>query len=273
MDEQIIVDAPVTDNEVAVSEDIIKEDPNVNETSNNEDLYAPLGDTEFKKEDTEDQNSLADEINNSEDLFGGEKSNDTSLTDNDSSIQNVSEQRREFEKLMGGIDAAEKYIKPSKSFDEQNQFDIKLLTTYMGKKYPIFIKRKFSLYSLIFGYAYLIYRKSTGIGIFYGLLLSFAVGITSSNLKISLIVLGLGLLINLFIAVVFNKKYIDKSYSRVKSFEVNNNGLADEVIIEKVASMGKLNIVGTILIVLIITAIGLGGGYYLSESLNLDLKF
>ena len=129
MDEQIIVDAPVTDNEVAVSEDIIKEDPNVNETSNIEDLYAPLGDTEFKKEDTEDQNSLTDEINNSEDLFGGEKSNDTSLIDNDSSIQNVSEQRREFEKLMGGIDAAEKYIKPSKSFDEQNQFDIKLLTT------------------------------------------------------------------------------------------------------------------------------------------------
>ena len=174
---------------------------------------------------------------------------------------------------MGGIDAAEKYIKPSKSFDEQNQFDIKLLTTYMGKKYPIFIKRKFSLPSFLFGYAYLIYRKATGIGIFYGLLLSFAVGITSSNLRLSLIALGLGLLINLFIAVVFNKKYIDKSYSRVKSFEVNNNGLADEVIIEKVAAMGKLNIIGTILIVLIITAIGLGGGYYLSEFLNLDLKF
>ena len=261
---------------VDTPEDMIKEDPNVENTSNNEDLYAPLGDMEFKNEDNNidtDHANLTDELNNSEDLFGGEKSNDTTLVDNDSSIQDVSEQRREFEKLMGGIDAAEKYIKPSKSFDEQNQFDIKLLTTYMGKKYPQFIKKKFSLPGFIFGYAYLIYRKMAGIGIFYGLLLSFAIGITSSNLKISLIALGLGFLINLFIAVVFNKKYIDKSYSRVKSFEVNNNGLADEIILEKVGSMGKLNMAGTIIIVILITAIGLVGGYYLSEFLNLDLKF
>jgi len=237
----------------------------------NQDLYAPLGNLEFNNSNNSDQDNLSDEINNSKDLFNGEKSNDTSLQDNDASIQDVSQQQREFEKLMGGIDAAEKYIKPTKSFDEQNQFDIKLLTTYMGKKYPLFIKRKFSLPSLLFGYAYLIYRKSTCLGIFYGLLLSFAVGITSSNPLISLIVLGLGLFINLFIAVIFNKKYIDKSYARVKSFEVNNNGLADEVIIEKVGIMGKLNIASTIILVLFITAIGLAGGYYLSSYLNLDL--
>lgn len=229
-------------------------------TNINEDLYAPLGNVTFNKND---------ESSTNEDLyapFGDKTFNKDALMNNDTSNSNETtieqkeepsninlEQIKKDNEYLNHLDEniIKENIKQKKTYDEQNQFDFDLIKNYMGENYKSFLSQKFNLYAFLCGFFYLLYRKVYLYGITLLILeVALITYYIESPLILICIILGI-LLINTLIGFKFNKYYVKRSYKQIKSIQNKFSSNRDEYVLSKCSEYGGTSIQSSIIIPLI----------------------
>lgn len=114
-----------------------------------------------------------------------------------------------------------------------NNLEEKLVSSYVGKKYEKLKNKHFSFLSLFFGWEYLAYRK------FYSLLLIYIIPTTILTLVLGtkeyLIV---EFIINIILALVFNKLYLNDAVKKVNKIKDSNPNANELELINKCSKKG-----------------------------------
>ena len=207
----------------------------------NEDLYAPFGNKEFKKEDYEGVK---------EEQADTEIKENTDVVPQPEVVNNEVKEEKE-EKAEKSILSIEK--KPEKTVDEQNEFDAELMKAYIGNGYESIATKKFNFAGFIFGGLYLMYRKYFFLGFFYSLIIPAAL-LTFSNKIMYIGIIGfICFILNLIIGIKFNKKYLEKTYRNIKKIENKNSLISDKQITNMCAEAGGTNLFIAVLLIILIS--------------------
>lgn len=240
----------------------------------NEDLYAPFGDKTFNPNDVNSGGEdlyapFGDKTFSKDALLDSNTSNDNASKLNEDltiAMEDVKPKDQEIEKLRSDNeylnnvdeDVIKEHIKKKKTPEEQNVFDLDMIKNYMGKGYELFTKNKFNMNACLFGGLYLVYRK-----IYLGLLLFMIAAALITFFIPNLIIVGAVALVVIVLHIIigknFNKKYLERSYKKIKEIETRYNANQDDFILSKSKELGGTNIAGTIILTILLGAAIIGG--------------
>ena len=184
---------------------------------------------------------MNNDINNNltGDLNSGINNNLTDNTNNTESQENILEIKK----------------RPEKSFDEQNEFDSKLLKLFIGKRYGGFLSKKINIGALLFGPLYLIYRRIYLIGVLAYTIFSALLIFFYDNYLVLGIIFGINLIFNIIVCILFNKYYLNKAYNKIKEIQEKNEYITDLQIESMAEEEGEPSVGVVIVAVIVISGI------------------
>lgn len=184
-----------------------------------------------------------------------------------------------FNDLMNNDENNQKELfvnEPVKSDEEQNTFDTEMMKQFIGKKYGKFLTKKFNFSAFLFGGVYLIYRKIYLLGIIYSFLLTllyqvevnYFVNDPSKVTLFSSIIFVTSVIINIIIGIRFNKSYVNKSFSKIKSIEEKSKLRPDSYVFNVAHSKGGTSFFMVILLLALIGAGSTKASEFIVTNLN-----
>ncbi len=217
-----------------------------NEQSNeviDEDLYAPFGDKTFSKDSSNDEEIKQEE------------------TDQEKSAEVIQDEQHDINNLQdnNNSETDEKHTinlqiqkRPEKSYDEQNEFDIKLLKTYIGKHIESIFMKKFNICAFLFQGLYLIYRGVYSLGLIMFTITSALVLFFIDN-YIALIIIGIFYILSgIVLGLKFNKEYLDRCFNKIKNIQEKNEYFSDDQLISSCKEDGDTSMGVVVVAVLVI---------------------